>query len=60
MTTYILVGEIRHPGRIEVEADTLDQALEKADNGEFVIYDEQNNCLAFDWNTDVESVEEGQ
>lgn len=46
---FILTGDIRHPGRVAVEADNLTDALEKADNGEFIIEDEQSDCLAFDW-----------
>jgi hypothetical protein len=54
---YILMGDIAHPGKISVIASSLDEALEKADAGEFVVFDEQNDCLAFDWNGDEDSVE---
>lgn len=44
---FRLYGDICHPGIVEVEADTLDQALDRATDGEFKIIDEQHNCLAF-------------
>ncbi len=46
---YLLTGDIRHPGKIEVEAATLDQALDRADDGDFEVFDEQGKPLAFDW-----------
>lgn len=54
---YILMGDIAHPGRISVIASSLDEALEKADAGEFVVFDEQDDCLAFKWNGDEDYVE---
>ena len=55
--SYLLVGDILHPGRILVKATSLGHALTLADNGEFGVYEEQNDCLAFHWNGDEESVE---
>ncbi len=46
---FYLTGDILHPGIIEVEADTLDDAINKAECGEFAIWEEQDNYLAFDW-----------
>lgn len=60
---FIIVGDICHPGRIDVEADTLDEALDKAEAGQFVVHDKQDDCLAFTWNGDVDTIErheEGQ
>ena len=54
---FILTGDIRHPGKIKVTAETLEEALKKADDGDFVVYDEMNKCLAFDWNGDESTVE---
>jgi hypothetical protein len=54
---WFLVGDIAHPGRICVVAYNLDEALDKANQGEFVVFDEQNDCLAFDWNGDEDSIE---
>ncbi len=54
---FILIGDILHPGKIIVEAKDLDEALKKADDGDFAIYDESGKCLAFDWNGDEDSVE---
>jgi len=56
MKRYYLTGDIAHPGRICVVARSLDEALEKANAGEFTVFDEQNDCLAFDWNGDEDSV----
>ena len=57
MKTYILVGDICHPGRITVQAETLEEAVEKADEGDFVVYDEDGKNLAFTWNRDVVETE---
>ena len=46
---YLLTGDIRRPGKIEVEAATLDQALDRADDGDFEVSDEQGKPLVFDW-----------
>ncbi len=54
---FILTGDISHPGRIAVEAETLDEAVQKADDGDFEVYDEHGKCLAFDWNGDDSTVE---
>jgi hypothetical protein len=54
---YILMGDIIYSGRISVLARSLDEALERADAGEFTVFDEQSNNLAFDWNGDDDSVE---
>ncbi len=51
---YILTGDVQHPGRISVEADTLLEALAKAEEGQFIVYDEQDDCLAFIWNGDTD------
>jgi len=57
MTKYTLVGDIKHPGRVEVEADTPNDAIVKAEAGDFAVHDEQHDCLAFDWNGDVSTIE---
>jgi hypothetical protein len=57
MKRYFLMGDIAHPGKVSVIADSLDEALKKADAGEFTVFDEQGDCLAFDWNGDADSVE---
>jgi hypothetical protein len=54
---FILMGDIIHPGKISVVAENLEDALTKAANGDFSIYDEQSKCLAFDWNGDKDSIE---
>ena len=46
---YLLTSDIRHPGKIEVEAATLDQALDRADDGDSEVSDEQGKPLVFDW-----------
>ena len=62
MTTFILTGDILHPGQIKVEANNLDGALDKANDGEFVVYNEQNKHLAFVWCGDNPEIveDEGQ
>jgi hypothetical protein len=57
VATFLLVGDIRHPGTVEVEAASLEAALAKADAGDFVVHDEQGKPLAFDWNGDDGMVE---
>ena len=59
---FILTGDILHPGQIEVKADNLDEALDAANDGNFVVRDEENKHLAFVWcGDDPEIVEdEGQ
>ena len=57
MKRYLIVGDITHPGRIEVEADSLDAAFTKAEKGDFVIYDEGATDMAFTWNGDQETIE---
>jgi hypothetical protein len=54
---YVLVGDIRHPGRVEVDAASLEAALAKAEDGDFVVHDEHGKPLAFDWNGDDGMVE---
>lgn len=54
MAKYILTGDIRHAGRVEVEADNLEEALEKADDGDFEVLDEGGKDLAFDFCGDNE------
>lgn len=56
-THFILTGDIRHPGRIKVEAASLEEAVKKAEDGDFEVYDESHKILAFDWNGDEDSVE---
>lgn len=58
MTKYLLTGDIRHAGRVAVEADTPDEAVRKAAEGEFEVFDEMHRCLAFDHNGEEPTVEE--
>jgi hypothetical protein len=55
---YILVGDIKYPGRIAVKANGLDEALRKAEQGEFEVFEHINKCLAFEWNGNEDTVEE--
>ncbi len=55
---YILTGDIAHPGRIDVEADSLDEALEKVAEGQFIIYEEEGKNLTFTWNGEEPDSEE--
>jgi hypothetical protein len=54
MRTYILTGDINHAGRVEVEADSLEEALSKADDGDFEVLDEDGKNLGFDFCGDTE------
>lgn len=47
MAQWRLSGDILHAGVIVVEADTLDEALNKAEKGEFTVEDEQSDELCF-------------
>lgn len=61
MAKYVLTGDIRYAGRIEVGAETLEEALAKADDGDFEVLD-QGKADAFDFCGDedggVERIEE--
>ena len=54
---FILVGDIRHAGRVSTRARTLEQALDQLARHDFTVEDEQGRDLAFDWNEDPDSVE---
>lgn len=54
MPRFILTGDILHPGKVAVVADTLEEAASLAEKGEFEIVDEQNRHLAFDWGGEYE------
>jgi hypothetical protein len=56
MTSDYLSGEIRHAGKVRVEASSAEEAIEKARRGEFAVEDEYDSMLAFDW--DGEEVED--
>lgn len=58
MTTFLLTGDIAHAGVIAVEAETVDEALDKAEAGEFVVHDETDSCLAFTWDGDGNAITE--
>jgi hypothetical protein len=45
--TYYLTGDIVHAGVVLVEADSLDEAIAKAEAGEFEVHDEAGKDLAF-------------
>lgn len=57
---FFLTGDIQHPGVIDVEAETAEEALEKAEAGLFIVHDEEADCLAFKWDGgDIRRDEEG-
>lgn len=56
-THFILMGDVLHAGKIRVEASSLEEAIRKAEDGDFEVYDESGKNLAFDWNGDEDSVE---
>lgn len=63
MAKYILTGDVCHPGRVVVEADSLRDAIIKAEyDSDFRVFSEQDSCLLFEFcgDTDggVEMVEE--
>jgi hypothetical protein len=51
---FILTGDILHAGKVAVEADTLDEAIEKAETGDFEVWDEQHKMLGFTFCEDNE------
>ncbi len=54
---FILTGDILHPGRVVIEARDLDEALRRAADGDFEVYDESKKQLGFEWNGDPDTVE---
>ena len=58
MKRFMITGDICHAGRIDVEADSLGEALLKAASGEFVVHEEAANVLAFQWDGNEEEVVE--
>jgi hypothetical protein len=57
--TYILVGDIKYPGRVTVKARSLNEAVIKAENKfDFEVYDKDTKNLAFEWNGDRDTIEE--
>ena len=55
--TFILVGDIKYPGRVSVRAKSLEEAVHKAERGDFEVYDKTSKCLDFEWNGDQDTVE---
>lgn len=49
MKVYKLVGDICHPGVVTVEAESPEEAVEKAAAGDFVVHDEESGNLEFKW-----------
>ena len=45
--SFILTGDIIHSGRVRVVADSQEEALKKAERGEFEVYEEHQKNLAF-------------
>lgn len=61
MSRYIFTGDIVRPGRVIIDADTLEDAIHVADNNGFhSVYDEnqQDFLAAFNWNEDEDTIEE--
>lgn len=58
MKTHILMGDIRHAGRIEIQAESPDEAIRLAEAGEFTVFEEQHKDLGFDWNGEEPEVVE--
>lgn len=44
---YTFTGDICHPGKVTVIAEDIEEAEMKLGTGEFTVFDEQNDCLAF-------------
>lgn len=44
---WVLTGDIIHPGRACVEAGSLEEAIAQAEDGDFEVFSEQEDCLAF-------------
>ena len=51
---YYLTGDILHAGTVTVDATSLDEAIEKAEKGEFEVDDEQGTTLGFILDSDNE------
>ena len=59
MKKFYLMGDIIHTGVVVVEAETLEDAINKAEVGDdFEVWDEQDKHLLFKWNEDNDSVRE--
>jgi len=46
---YILTGDIIHAGRVEVSARSLEEAIDKAEDGDFKVVDEVNKDMKFEF-----------
>lgn len=57
MPNFIFTGDVKHPGRIIVEAGTREEAIKKFEEYDFAVYDEAHKNLAFDWNGEDPEVE---
>lgn len=55
--TFKLSGDILHAGFITVQARTKNEAVRRAQAGDFTIFDEMGDTLGFDWDGgDIEEV----
>lgn len=41
MPEYILTGDVSHPGRVIASGETLQEAIENAEDGHFEVWDEE-------------------
>ena len=46
---FIFTGDIKHAGRVEVEAGNKEEAHDKLKKGDFKVYEEESRNLEFDW-----------
>lgn len=55
--TYRIMGDIIREGIVEVIGRDLDDAIEQAEAGRCMVYDENSGNFSFSWNGDKQSIE---
>ncbi len=49
MRIFVLVGQLRYPARVTAVAETLEEAVAQAKEGDFVVLDEEPDKQTFEW-----------
>lgn len=56
MPRYILTGDIHRSAKVSVEADSSEEAIQKAQNGDFTIYEEFKHADGFTFDGDDDHI----
>jgi hypothetical protein len=57
MPRYILTGDILRAAKVSVEADSQEEAIQKAEDGDFTIYEEYHGTDGFSFDGDDDHIE---